>query len=219
MLATADSSRTNRLLTEFRSGGRPHALDDLFALHRERLRRYVRLRLDRQLRGRLSSNSILDRAYLAAHERLPEYDPAAAGSLYLWLRQIVGEEIQAVHRENDVLLENLPGRELQLLRGALPDVTAASMAAQLLGDRAANQSAARANMLLLLEGALNGMERLDREVLALRNFEELTADEAAKVLGLSKAAATVLHLKAVKRLNDILASIPGFLPARSRATP
>jgi RNA polymerase sigma-70 factor (ECF subfamily) len=88
------------------------------------------------------------------------------------------------------------------------------MAAQLLGDRAANQSAARTNMLLLLEGALNGMDRLDREVLALRNFEELTADEAAKVLGMSKAGVTVLHLKAVKRLNDILASIPGFLAQR-----
>ena len=88
------------------------------------------------------------------------------------------------------------------------------MAAQLLGDRAANSSALRANLLLMLEGALNGMDRLDREILALRNFEELSVEEATAVLGMSKTGATVLHLKAVKRLNDILAGIPGFFPDR-----
>ena len=51
----------------------------------------------------------------------------------------------------------------------------------------------------------------DREILALRNFEELTAAEAAIALGIEPAAATVRFLQALKRLNEILRTIPGFL--------
>lgn len=215
MATVANSSRTNRLLVSVSSGGNPRVFDELFDRHREHLRKMIRLRMDRQLRGRVSSTSILDQACQDALQHVGEYEAASGQTFYLWLRTIVGERLERLHREHLVLLENLGGRELHLQRGALPEVTAASMAAQLLGDRAANQSAARANMLLLLEGALNGMDRLDREIIALRNFEELTSDEAAAVLGMSKAGATVLHLKAVKRLNDILGSIPGFFPDRS----
>jgi RNA polymerase sigma-70 factor (ECF subfamily) len=59
------------------------------------------------------------------------------------------------------------------------------------------------------------MDALDREILALRNFEELTIDETAAVLGMNKSAATVRYLQAVKRLNEVLASIPGFLKGRT----
>jgi RNA polymerase sigma-70 factor (ECF subfamily) len=212
MAATANSSRTNRLLVALGGGANPQAFDELFGRHRERLRKMIRLRLDWQLRGRISSSSVLDQAYQDALQRIREYEANPNKTFYLWLRTIVGDRIERIHREEQVLLENLGGRELHLQRGALPEVTAASMAAQLMGDREANQSANRANMLMLLEGALNGMESLEREVIALRNFEELTADESAVVLGMSKASATILHLKAVKRLNDILNSVPGFFP-------
>ena len=50
----------------------------------------------------------------------------------------------------------------------------------------------------------------------LRNFEELNGDEVAAVLGLNKAAATLRYVQAAKRLNEILAVIPGFFaPGRS----
>jgi RNA polymerase sigma-70 factor, ECF subfamily len=214
MSVAANSSRTNRLLVTLSSGENPRVFEDLFDRHRERLRKMVRLRMEWQLRGKISSSSVLEQAYQDALGRIAEYQALSGRSFYVWLRVIVGERLERMHREQQVLLENIGGRELHLQRGTLPEITAASMAAQLLGDRAANQNAARAHMLTMLEGALNGMDRLDREIIALRNFEELTADESASVLGISKASATVLHLKAVKRLNDILGSIPGFFPDR-----
>ena len=66
-------------------------------------------------------------------------------------------------------------------------------------------------MLLRLQSALNGMDRKDREILALRQFEELAEDEAAAVLGLDRTATMLLYLQALKRLNETLKSIPGFL--------
>jgi RNA polymerase sigma-70 factor (ECF subfamily) len=55
------------------------------------------------------------------------------------------------------------------------------------------------------------MDPLDREVLALRHFEELTNTEAAQVLGLSKTAASNRYLRALGRLRTLLKGIPGFL--------
>jgi RNA polymerase sigma-70 factor, ECF subfamily len=40
-----------------------------------------------------------------------------------------------------------------------------------------------------VQEALNSMDPLDREVLALRHFEQLSRAEIAQVLGVSKAAA------------------------------
>ncbi len=54
------------------------------------------------------------------------------------------------------------------------------------------------------------MDPIDREVLVLRHFEELTNNETAEVLGLQKAAASNRYVHALKRLRSILRSMPGF---------
>ncbi len=66
-------------------------------------------------------------------------------------------------------------------------------------------------MKLRLQEVLNGMDPIDREVLTLRHFEELSNSETAQVLGIGKTAACNRYLRALKRLKEILASIPGFL--------
>ena len=66
-------------------------------------------------------------------------------------------------------------------------------------------------MQLRVQEALNGMEPIDREVLTLRHFEELSNEEMAHVLQLSKQAASKRYIKALHRLKEILASLPGGL--------
>jgi RNA polymerase sigma-70 factor (ECF subfamily) len=58
--------------------------------------------------------------------------------------------------------------------------------------------------------ALNGMEPLDREILALRHFEMLSNEETAQILGLKKTAASNRYIRALKRLRAILAAVPGM---------
>jgi RNA polymerase sigma-70 factor, ECF subfamily len=53
------------------------------------------------------------------------------------------------------------------------------------------------------------MGPIDREVLALRHFEELTNAETAEVLGLQKSAASNRYIRALRRLKEILDSMPG----------
>ena len=55
------------------------------------------------------------------------------------------------------------------------------------------------------------MDPTDREVLALRHFEQLTNGEAAQVLGIQERAAAKRYVRALKRLKEMLAELPGGL--------
>jgi RNA polymerase sigma-70 factor (ECF subfamily) len=57
---------------------------------------------------------------------------------------------------------------------------------------------------------LDGMDPIDREVLALRHFEMLSNEETAQALGLSKTAASNRYVRALRRLKEILAALPGL---------
>jgi RNA polymerase sigma-70 factor (ECF subfamily) len=75
-----------------------------------------------------------------------------------------------------------------LHRGGLPEADSVSLAAQLLGKLTTpSQAAIKAETRLFVQEALNSMDPLDREVLALKHFEQLSTSEIAAVLGLSKA--------------------------------
>src|SRR4029077_16627747 len=101
--------------------------------------------------------------------------------------------------------------EVSLYRGALPQATSVSLAAHLLGRMtSAPQAAIRAEHKLLVQEALNSMDPLDREVLVLRHFEQLSNDETALVLGLKKGTASQRYIRALKRLKEFLSSIPGL---------
>jgi len=65
-------------------------------------------------------------------------------------------------------------------------------------------------MKVRLQEALNGMDPLDREVLALRHFEQLDNAETAQALDISPSGASSRYLRALKRLKDILREVPGF---------
>jgi RNA polymerase sigma-70 factor (ECF subfamily) len=60
-----------------------------------------------------------------------------------------------------------------------------------------------------LQDALNSLEPVDREILALRHFEQLTNGEAAAVLGLDKSAASKRYTRALVRLKDVLLAMQG----------
>jgi RNA polymerase sigma-70 factor, ECF subfamily len=54
------------------------------------------------------------------------------------------------------------------------------------------------------------MSGIDREVLALRHFEELSNQETAEVLEIDEKAASIRYVRALKRLKAILSQTPGI---------
>src|SRR5262249_36838277 len=91
-----------------------------------------------------------------------------------------------------------------------PQADSLSLAAHLLGRMtSASQAAIRAEHRVIVQEALNSMDPIDREVLALRHIEHLSNDETAQVLGLTKSAASNRYIRALRRLKDTISSIPG----------
>jgi RNA polymerase sigma-70 factor, ECF subfamily len=206
-----DKSETTRLIEQAVRGDQ-RALGDLLRRHRERLRRMVALRLDRRLQGRVDPSDVVQEACLDAVRRLPEYHQNPKMPFFLWLRLLVGQRLVDEHRRHLGAAARDVGREISLYRGALPEMTSAALAAHLLGRLTTpSQAAIRAERKIRLQEALNSLDPIDREVLALRHFEELSNAEAAAVLGLDKSAASKRYTRALIRLKDILASLPGGL--------
>lgn len=194
------------------AGGDPQSWGDLLERSRDRLRRMVALRLDRRLQGRIDPSDVIQEAYLEASVRRAEYLQNPAMPFFLWLRFLTGQKLLALHRHHLGTQSRDAGREVALYRGTLPETSSAALAAQLLGhDTRPSEAAVRAEMKVRLQEALNSMDPLDREVLALRNFEQLTTAEAAQVLAITPAAAGQRYLRALKRLKDILTVLPGGL--------
>jgi RNA polymerase sigma-70 factor (ECF subfamily) len=193
------------------AAGEEAALRELFCWHRDRLKRMVHLRLSRRLAGRVDDSDVLQEACLEAARRLEEYLREPKLPFFLWLRHLTALKLVEVHRRHLGTQLRDADREVTLHRGMLPLADSVSLAAQLLGTLTTpSQAVIKAETRLLVQEALNSMDPIDREVLALKHFEQLSMAEIAEVLGLSKAGAGSRYLRAIKRLREILLQIPGF---------
>jgi RNA polymerase sigma-70 factor (ECF subfamily) len=207
---TAREADEADLLGQAKTGDQ-QALAALFARYRDRLRRMVRLRLDHRMAGRIDTSDVLQDAYLDVARRFPEYAAAPTVPFYLWLRALTGQRLVSLHRHHLGAQMRDAGQEVSLYHGALPAASSASLAQQLLaGLTSPTQAAIREEMRLRLQEALNGMDAIDREVVVLRHFEELTNVEAAAVLGIEPPAASKRYIRAIRRLKAILGAAPGF---------
>lgn len=188
------------------------AFADAFERFRDRLRYMVRLRLDHRLQGRVDPSDIIQDAYLEAARRAKDYAAEPKMPFYLWLRFLTGQRLLQVQRLHIGAQMRNAEQEISIHRAAWPEASSISLAAQLVGNLTSPSLAAvRAEMQVRLQNALNEMDPVDREVLTLRHFEELGNNEVAEVLGLTKTAASNRYMRALKRLRDVLSSIPGFL--------
>ncbi len=208
---TADSSVTKEALAGRLRGGDTQALAELFSLERERLWRLVHFRMAEPLRGRLEPDDVLQEAFLAAGQRLGHYAESPATSPFIWLRMIVNQTLVDLHRKHLGAQRRDAGREVSLDDPFHAQGTSASVAIQLIGAFTSPSGAAqRADVLSLVQAAIEQMDPIDREVLALRHFEELSNSEVAETLGIEQKAASIRYVRALRRLKEILASVPGL---------
>lgn len=192
--------------------GDHRALGILFHHHRQRLWRIVNFRLDQRLLGRVDADDVLQESYLAAEKRLEHFLHDSPESFFIWLRLIVNQTMIDVHRRHLGTQSRDASRERQVSGGWTPESTSFSLSHHLLGHLTSpTQAALRAELSTQLNVALETMGDLDREVLALRHFEELTNSETAKALNLSEQAASLRYVRALGRLRKVLEAIPGFM--------
>jgi RNA polymerase sigma-70 factor (ECF subfamily) len=99
-------------------------------------------------------------------------------------------------------------QEVSLYRDPMPQASSAALASMLLGRLTSPSNAAiRAEQVLRVQEAINSLDPLDREVVALRHFEQLSRSETAQVLGISEEAGAKRYIRAIKKLKGILSTL------------
>lgn len=188
------------------------ALGPLFDHFRPKLMRMINLRLDPRLTSRLDAEDVLQEAWNEAQRRIQYWTVDPSRSFYVWLRLIVGQTLVDAHRRHLGAQKRSAGLEISLNApgGAMP-ASSQSLARHLLASRTSpSRAAMRAELASSLEDVMEQLDEIDREVLVLRHFEELTNNEVAEVLGLQKSAASNRYVRALMRLREKLERIPGF---------
>ncbi len=205
--AMSDSSSVAQSVRD----GDEQALAGFFHAQRTRLRRLIEFRLDARLRGRLDPDDVLQESYLAAVQRTQHFRGKDEASLFVWLRMVVQQTLIDAHRRHLGAKQRDAYRERALDRQVPAGATSASLAFTLVGTLTTPTLAARrAELSEQLTAALDRMDATDREVLALRHFEELTNQEVAEELGIQQKAASIRYIRALRRLKQILAELPEF---------
>jgi RNA polymerase sigma-70 factor (ECF subfamily) len=133
---------------------------------------------------------------------------------FVWARTVVLQRLIEVHRQHlgaqgrDVRREVAPNWDDSVeaipvrMARVMADATSPSLAME------------RIELIERVQAALERLHAPDREVLALRHFEEMSNQEVAATLGLSPAASSKRYLRALERLKEILEILEG--PERSR---
>ena len=190
------------------SGGKE--FDSLLSKHRPRLRLLVQLRMHRRLQGRVDPSDVLQEAFLDAVRRADDFLENTQMSFFVWLRYLTLWRLGIIHKHHLGIQSRDPRREIGLFQGQLPQASSAALARMLVGrETSPSHGAQQSERRVRLEDALNRISPVDREMLLLRHFEELTNQEAADVLEINRTAAHNRYLRALKRLRELLLEIYG----------
>jgi RNA polymerase sigma-70 factor, ECF subfamily len=198
------AERTDQLLERLRTQDH-EALGELFMLYRDRLWRMLFVRLDRRVNIRCTPDDVLQEAFLDVSRRIAEYLADPAVPFYVWLRFLTVQRLNMIQRAHlGAQMRNVT-QEVSLPNAGFTFASAESMAGQLVGHMTSpSQAAIRHELQERLRAALEEMDPLDREVLALRHFEEMSNNDVATLLGITKDAASKRHVRALVRLREIL---------------
>src|SRR2546428_13850953 len=185
-----DRQETAALIERARAGS-GDALNALYARFAGKLLPLIRLRMGRSPRTELESRDILQAVLLKSFQRMGQFDGSATGSLMAWMARIAENEIrdradyhgrQRRDAARRVPLDALDERELPApVRSALTQAIL-------------NEDAER------LERALEALTESQRDIILLRQFEELTFPEIAARLGKSEDACRMMFARAMTAL-------------------
>ncbi len=210
----ADFPRDDELTVELvmrAASGDADALETLFQQHRDRLKRMVGLRLNHRLRGRVDDSDIVQDALVDASRKLEDYARGPILPFYFWLRQLTQLKLVEVHRHHlgtkmrDARLEVTfqPVKDLDVSSVVMAEYFAAT-------DTSASEEIMRRERQQLLQAKLEEMDEADREIIALKHFEQFTIAEVAHLLKIPRATAGHRYLSSLKRLRGLLEGLVDF---------
>lgn len=188
--------------------GNWQSFDDAFVAHRQRLWQIVHFRMNAKIRARVDPDDIVQQIYLDAKQRLSHFASGDFPSFFLWLRLVATQTLSRTHRQHlGTKSRSVDSERCGQTSHQWGDASQ-SLSQQFVAQMTTpSGKLMRKELLSQLDEALEAMGEMDREILAMRHFEELTNQEVSFALGISEKAANMRYLRALQRLRGVLESI------------
>jgi RNA polymerase sigma-70 factor (ECF subfamily) len=203
MVSRGGRSDTDWLLEQAGEGD-GDARDRLMERHRTRLRQMVSVRLDPRMTARVDPSDVVQEALTAACARLDDYLQERPLPFYPWLRQFAWDALLQLHRRHVAAERRSVTRE-EAWQPGLSSESVLRLSHRLLATGTSPHSKLiRQELRDRLEKALAQLAASDREILVMRNLEQMSAAEIGAVLGIREGTVRVRHLRALERLRNLL---------------
>ncbi len=181
------------------------AIGPVLESYRARLSRMVSLRMDARLKGRFDTSDVLQEAFVEASQRLPRYLEDERMPFFLWVRFLVGQKLLQFHRTHLGVEARAADREIPLAAAAAPGASTVSVAEVWLAETGTPSEAVAADEEhARVRAALESMSEVDREVLVLRHFEQLTNAEVSRLLEITPQTASARYVRALTRIQSVV---------------
>lgn len=173
-------------------------LGQLWEKHESDLLAMLRRRIDPALASRIDPEDVLHEAFLLAQHKWNGFKAGSKMTPYAWLygiaRDCLIEAWRKQTRQKCDMRRDMPLPEHSSIQLALDIVNPGTSPS----DKAAHEE--------LVQRVREVMEQLsdnDREILAMRHFDNLTFAEAGTLLSITENAASVRYVRALKRLRKL----------------
>ena len=196
-----DSEETVRLLDRIQ-GGDSEAIGELLARHRDEVRFFIDLHLDRNLRSRVDPSDAAQDTLARATARLPDFLERRPMPFRLWIRKEARQRVFNLRRYHEADCRDVR------LEVAVPDSSSVALANRFVsGGPTPGEAVEARERAALLAQAIESLKDDDREVLLLRYVEELPHAEIACLLGISHDAARQRYGRALNELSEKVAAL------------
>jgi RNA polymerase sigma-70 factor (ECF subfamily) len=194
MDSTMNATETNILLARYQAGDR-QALNEVLEKYQPFLARVVQLRMDEAMCGRVESSDVVKETQREAIRRVDEYLEHRPMSFRMWLRATACHRLAMLERHHPSVSAD-GARE-----NPLHDPSSLALARCLLHGNSSTHAPPHEPTAHLCS-VVAALPAVDREILLMRHFEELTNQEAAEALGVDPLTASTRYGQALLRLRD-----------------
>ncbi len=179
------------------------ALGLLLQRYRHYLSLLVRLQIGRRLRGKIDVDDLLQELSLEAHRDIGRFRGVSEREFLAWLRQVLAAILSNQVRHYLGTLR----RDIRRERAIALDLEASSEAMDrglIASSSSPSHQASRREQAVLLADALGRLPEAYREVIILRQLEDLSFPEVARRMGRSEDSVKNLWARGLARLRRAL---------------
>jgi RNA polymerase sigma-70 factor (ECF subfamily) len=171
----------------------------------------IAMRLDQRLAQRVDVSDIIQDVLIEANRRLVEYVNSPTIPFHLWIRQIAKDRIIDAHRRHRMSAKRSIDREQGPIGFSSNEQSTIELANQFRdGGLTPAAAATQKELAQHMEMAIAQLKDGDREIILMRHYEQLNNQEIAQSLGLTEPAASMRYLRAIKRLREVIESLPNL---------